>query len=60
MKVGSTAGMISGLLPGAEKAGEDLQTTYVPNGTTDIIIIVLKVCNRRKQQIINSITFIGG
>jgi hypothetical protein len=36
--VGSTAGVTSGLSPGAEKAREDLQTTYVPNGTTDIII----------------------
>jgi hypothetical protein len=41
MKVGSTAGVISGLSPGAEKAGEDLQTIYVPNGTTDIIIIII-------------------
>jgi hypothetical protein len=39
MKVGSTAGVISGLSPEAEKAGEDLYTTYVPSGTTDIIII---------------------
>jgi hypothetical protein len=39
MKVGSTAGVISGLLPGAKKAGEDLYTTYVPDGTTDIVII---------------------
>jgi hypothetical protein len=37
--VGSTAGVISGLSPGTKKAGEDLQTTYVPDGTTDIIII---------------------
>jgi hypothetical protein len=41
MKVGSTAGVISGLSPGTEKAGEDLYTTYVPNGTTDIIIIII-------------------
>jgi hypothetical protein len=40
MKVGSTTGVISGLSPGTEKAGEDLWTTYVPNGTTDIIIII--------------------
>jgi hypothetical protein len=40
MKVGSTAGVISGLSPGTEKDGEDLLTTYVPNGTTDIIIII--------------------
>jgi hypothetical protein len=39
MNVGSTAGVISGLSPGAEKVGEDL-TTYVPNGTTDIIILL--------------------
>jgi hypothetical protein len=39
--VGSTAGVISGLSPGAEKAGENLQTTCVPNGTTDIIIIIV-------------------
>jgi hypothetical protein len=39
MKVGSAAGVISGLSPGTEKAGEDLWTTYVPNGTMDIIII---------------------
>jgi hypothetical protein len=39
MKVGSAAGVISGLLPGTEKFGEDLWTTYVPDGTTDIIII---------------------
>jgi hypothetical protein len=38
--VGSTAGVISGLSPGTEKAGEDLLTTYVPNGTMDIIIII--------------------
>jgi hypothetical protein len=38
--VGSTAGVISGLSPGAEKAGEGLQTTYVPNGTTDITITI--------------------
>jgi hypothetical protein len=38
MKVGSAAGVISGLSPGAEKAGEDLYTTYVPDETTDIII----------------------
>jgi uncharacterized protein HemY len=43
MKVGSTAGVISGLSPGAKKAGEDLLTTYVPNGTMDIIIIVVVV-----------------
>jgi hypothetical protein len=41
MKVGSTARVIPGLSPGAEKGGEDLQTTYVPNGTTDIIIIIV-------------------
>jgi hypothetical protein len=41
--VGSTAGVISGLSPGTEKAGEDLQTTYVPNGTTDIIIITVNL-----------------
>jgi hypothetical protein len=41
MKVGSTAGVISGLSPGAEEAGEDLYTTYVPDGTTDIIIIII-------------------
>jgi hypothetical protein len=40
MKVGSTAGVISGLSPGAEKAGEDLYTTHVPDGTADIIIII--------------------
>jgi hypothetical protein len=33
MKVGSTAGVISGLSPGTEKDGED--------GTTDIIIIII-------------------
>jgi hypothetical protein len=43
MKVGSAAGVISGLSPGAEKAGEDLWTTYVPDGTTDIIIIIIFV-----------------
>jgi hypothetical protein len=32
--------VISGLSPGAEKAGEDLYKTYVPNGTKDIIIII--------------------
>jgi hypothetical protein len=37
--VGSAAGVISGLSPGAEKDEEDLYTTYVPAGTTDIIII---------------------
>jgi hypothetical protein len=37
MKVGITAGVISGLSPGTEKAGED----YVPNGTTVIIIIII-------------------
>jgi hypothetical protein len=41
MKVGSAAGVISGLSPGAVKVGEDLYTTYVPNGTTDIIIIII-------------------
>jgi hypothetical protein len=41
MKVGSTAGVISGLSPGTEKAGEDLQTTYVPDVTKDIIIILI-------------------
>jgi hypothetical protein len=40
MKLGSTAGVISGLSTGDEKAGEDLLTTCVPNGTTDIIIII--------------------
>jgi hypothetical protein len=35
MKVGSTAGVFSGLPPGTEKAGEDF-----PNGTTGIIIII--------------------
>jgi hypothetical protein len=40
MKVGSAAGVISGLSPGAEKAGEDLWATYVPDGTRDIIIII--------------------
>jgi hypothetical protein len=39
--VGSAAGVISGLSPGAEKDGEDLQTTYVPGGTMDIIIIII-------------------
>jgi hypothetical protein len=41
MSVGSAAGVISGLSPGAEKVGEYLWTTYeyVPDGTTDIIII---------------------
>jgi hypothetical protein len=37
MKVGSTAGVISGLSPGAEKAGE------VPNGTTDIVVVVVVI-----------------
>jgi hypothetical protein len=49
MKVGSTAGVISGLSPGAEKAGEDLLTTYVPNGTMGIIIIIIIIiisCHR--------------
>jgi hypothetical protein len=41
MKVGSTARVISGLSPGFEKSGEDLWTTYVPNGNTDIIIITI-------------------
>jgi hypothetical protein len=41
--VGSAAGVISGLSPGAEKDGKDLWTTYVPDGTTDIIIIPLQV-----------------
>jgi hypothetical protein len=41
MKVGSAAGVISGFSSGAKKAGEDLLTTYVPDGTTDIIIIVI-------------------
>jgi hypothetical protein len=45
VKVGSTAGGISGLSPGAEKAGEDLKTTYVPDGTTDIIIIIINDFN---------------
>jgi hypothetical protein len=40
--VGSTARVISGLSPGTEKAGVDLKTTYVPNGTMDIIIIILR------------------
>jgi hypothetical protein len=40
MRVGSTTGVISGLSPGTEKAGEDLMTTYIPNGTTDIIILL--------------------
>jgi hypothetical protein len=39
--VGSTAGVISGLSPGTEKTGEDLKTTYVPDVTTDIIIIII-------------------
>jgi hypothetical protein len=44
-KVGSAAGVISGLSPGAEKDGEDLETSYVPDGTTDIIIIItVQVC----------------
>jgi hypothetical protein len=49
MKVGSTAGVISGLSSGTVKAGEDLYTTYVPNGTTDIIIIIIIIitsCHR--------------
>jgi hypothetical protein len=41
MKVGITAGVISGLSPGAEKDGQHLWTTYVPDGTTDIIIIII-------------------
>jgi hypothetical protein len=40
MKVGSADGVISGLSPGTEKAGEDLYTTYVSNETTDTIIII--------------------
>jgi hypothetical protein len=40
MRVGSAAGVISGLSPGAKKVGEDLKTTYVPDGTMDIIIII--------------------
>jgi hypothetical protein len=39
MRVGSAAGVISGLSPGAKKVG-DLKTTYVPDGTMDIIIII--------------------
>jgi hypothetical protein len=48
MKVGSTAGVISGLSPGTEKAGLDLLTIYVPNGTADIIIIIIIIisCHR--------------
>jgi hypothetical protein len=41
MKVGSTAGVISGLSPGTEKAGEDFYTTYVPNGTVGTIRLLL-------------------
>jgi hypothetical protein len=41
MKVVRTAGVISGLSPGAEKAGEDLQTTYIPNGIIVIIILLI-------------------
>jgi hypothetical protein len=37
MKVENTAGVISGLSPGTEKAGE------VPNGTTDIVVVVVVV-----------------
>jgi hypothetical protein len=33
------AGVISGLSPVTEKDGEELWTAYVPDGTTDIIII---------------------
>jgi hypothetical protein len=47
MIVGSTAGVISGLSPGAEKAGEDLYTNYVPDGTTDIIIIMQYLCTTK-------------
>jgi hypothetical protein len=43
--VGNAAGVISGLSPGAKKVGEDLYTTYVPNGTADIIIIIIS-CHR--------------
>jgi hypothetical protein len=33
--VGSAAGVILGLLPGTEKDGEDVDTTYIPDGTKD-------------------------
>jgi hypothetical protein len=39
--VGNAAGVILGLLPGTEKNGEDLYTTYVPDGTMDFIIIII-------------------
>jgi hypothetical protein len=42
MKVGSTAGVISGLSPAADNVGEDLYKTHVPNRTTDIIITIIE------------------
>jgi hypothetical protein len=38
--------VILGLLPGIEKVGEDLQTTYVLDGTMDFIIIIITTVDR--------------
>jgi hypothetical protein len=46
------------LSPGAEKAGEDLYTTYVPNGTTDniIIVIIITIIDSFLKEIIGYVT----
>jgi hypothetical protein len=41
--VGSAAGMILGLLPRTKKNGEDLRTIYVPDGTMNVVVVVVVI-----------------